>query len=98
MKYLGVPTLLRPTLLKAGLSVVIILTKWLGLPVLILTLNMLTLVNPPKRMVPFLTIGPEVSGLTLFRFSMVALPETIVIRPLCVAQLCVSLGPLVTVT
>lgn len=97
LKYLGVPTLLRPTLLKAGLRSVTTLISPLGLCLLILTLKMLTLVNPRNRMFPFLTIGPVVSGLTVLSFSIVALPATIVIRPVCVAMAEVLVGLVMTV-
>lgn len=96
LKYLGVPTLLKPTFLNAGVTVPIVLTNPLGLPLPILTLNMLTLVQTPNNRFPFLTMGPLSRVLTLFRLSMVALPETIVIRPFPVAHPHVLRGPPLT--
>lgn len=71
-------------------------TNPLGLPLPILTLNMLTFVNTPNSNFPFLTIGPLVKGFTLFSLSMVALPETMVIKPFPVAHLHVLSGPPLT--
>lgn len=96
-KYLGVPTLLRPTLLKAGFTRWMVRTTLLGLLALSLTLTVPMLVKCPNSIVPFLTIGPEVSVFRPLRLRTVALPETIVIRPFPAAQLQVSLGCVVTV-
>ncbi len=96
LKYLGVPTLLRPTLLNAGVTVPMVRTNPLGLPLLTLTLNILTFEHTPKSSFPFLTMGPLVNVLTLFRLRMVALPETMVIKPFPVAQWHVLRGPPLT--
>lgn len=91
-------TLLRPTLLKEGVTVVMRETTLLILRAPKETGMVLIPLKCPNKVVPFLTIGTVVLGLTPFKFRIVDLLAMIVIRPPPAAQAQMDLPPPVTLT